>query len=781
MTGSIMGDFEQRQAQPQNSYLASSAKPDQVMPRPIYAENPVCVRQGATGNQAAQRFIQSCPLRLPGPGACPFGGTCHACLAPVQAKLTINKPGDEYEQEADRVADQVMRMPEPYARIQRACPTCDEEEPIQTKPLAEQITPLVQRQVEPEEDEEEEEPIQTKLSESAIQQQEEDPEEGEDEEPVQTKLIEGARVQRQEKPEEDEEEEPVQAKRAVGDAVAATPGLGTNINAMRGKGRPLDPASRAFFEPRFGYDFGQVRVHTNARAAESAKAIKARAFTVGQDVVFGTGRYSPETTSGKRLLAHELAHIVQQQKSTNSSHYHPPPSFQRTRLFVQRKRNGKATPGKKKLITIFNKAKKRFQKEKKGLEKERRALRKLRYHRTVENAVNAFKRTARQLPRTWPTTRPRSQRARVARKLRMLQVALRSYSMALQIIRSKLQNNEQLRNRLRASYRNLVRTIYRTIRLKKRVNIVLVATGFTNNDPLVRQTTAYARAYYGHNSVIHTDVYSLKNLLDLIETTHPEQMISRIDIFCHGLGGLIWFGNEMYHLGHVTMEIQNRAYHGKAIQREERFDRRSVIELHACYTGSTPIPTQQGRNRNDFLTAVGEAIGGRQGQTIVGYKHWYKILEYVRSWSYRGRKHPYQNLARDLYGPNALPFRVMSDRKKALRMRGFLIERFRKYAIRLFDSVVKHSFEVQRFLTANERRTGKVTPQRKVAIMRTMYDASRGLGWLLALQYSGDRRIRKKNPIEAIKQRRIIFTGERKQWRTSTVRIPIEPQKRKAQ
>jgi len=74
----------------------------------------------------------------------------------------------------------------------------------------------------------------------------------------------------------------------------------------------LPESTRAFMEPRFGYDFSRVRVHTDAQAAESARAVKALAYTVGRDVVFGVGQYAPETTMGKRLLAHELAHVVQQ-------------------------------------------------------------------------------------------------------------------------------------------------------------------------------------------------------------------------------------------------------------------------------------------------------------------------------------------------------------------------------------------------------------------------------------------------------------------------------------
>jgi hypothetical protein len=69
-------------------------------------------------------------------------------------------------------------------------------------------------------------------------------------------------------------------------------------------------------EPRFGRDLGRVRVHTDARAAESARAVNALAYTVGQDVVFGAGRYSPRSIAGRALIAHELAHTVQQQSAS---------------------------------------------------------------------------------------------------------------------------------------------------------------------------------------------------------------------------------------------------------------------------------------------------------------------------------------------------------------------------------------------------------------------------------------------------------------------------------
>ena len=81
---------------------------------------------------------------------------------------------------------------------------------------------------------------------------------------------------------------------------------------LNSPGKPLDAETRAFFEPRFGRDFSQVRVHTDAKAAQSARAVDARAYTVGSDVVFSGGDSLPETLVHKQLLAHELSHVVQQ-------------------------------------------------------------------------------------------------------------------------------------------------------------------------------------------------------------------------------------------------------------------------------------------------------------------------------------------------------------------------------------------------------------------------------------------------------------------------------------
>jgi len=81
---------------------------------------------------------------------------------------------------------------------------------------------------------------------------------------------------------------------------------------LNSSGQPLDTATRAFMEPRFGHDFSQVRVHTDPRAGESAEAVNAQAYTVGRDVVFAPGQYQPTTEAGNAVLAHELSHVVQQ-------------------------------------------------------------------------------------------------------------------------------------------------------------------------------------------------------------------------------------------------------------------------------------------------------------------------------------------------------------------------------------------------------------------------------------------------------------------------------------
>jgi hypothetical protein len=162
----------------------------------------------------------------------------------VQAKLRVNTPGDAYEQEADRVAEEVMRMPE--SQLYRPCADRDRYLSCQN----EQAT----------------------------------------REPLRTQCAEAHRSSE------------IEAPPIIDEVIHST-------------GQPLNRSTREFMEPRFGYDFSPVRVHTDARAAQAASEINARAFTVGRNIAFGVGEYAPETAAGRCLLSHELTHVVQQRTS----------------------------------------------------------------------------------------------------------------------------------------------------------------------------------------------------------------------------------------------------------------------------------------------------------------------------------------------------------------------------------------------------------------------------------------------------------------------------------
>jgi hypothetical protein len=170
-----------------------------------------------SGSSLSSIETQSCPLSSTGPRACPFGGACHICPAKIQTKPAINRPGDQYEQEADRIAEQI-----------------------------------------------------TGMSETQVLRKTED------------------------------------------DRYSQTSVVPDNVDkALSSHRHPLENGIRASMESRFRHDFSNVRVHTDSKAAESAKALNAKAYTLGQDIVFGSGQYQ-STTEGKKLLAHELTHVVQQ-------------------------------------------------------------------------------------------------------------------------------------------------------------------------------------------------------------------------------------------------------------------------------------------------------------------------------------------------------------------------------------------------------------------------------------------------------------------------------------
>jgi hypothetical protein len=98
-----------------------------------------------------------------------------------------------------------------------------------------------------------------------------------------------------------------------------TSNLTTKIDGLKGGGEPLSQKTKDFFEPRFGKDFSKVRIHTDTNANQLAQSIQARAFTKGNDIVFGRGEYNFESFNGKKLLGHELTHVVQQRQNRHSS------------------------------------------------------------------------------------------------------------------------------------------------------------------------------------------------------------------------------------------------------------------------------------------------------------------------------------------------------------------------------------------------------------------------------------------------------------------------------
>ena len=178
-------------------------------------------------------------------------------------KLKVSQPGDVYEQEADRVADQVMRTSPTDSdastlslreedRIDCKCATCELEEDQG------RLVPNVSR-------------IQSNAS-----------------------NLEG--------PEE----------------------VAIEISNLRSTGGlPLDRSTKEFMEYRFGHDFSNVKIHTDDRATRTAASVNALAYTVGNDIVFGRGEYKPSTAEGRRNLAHELTHVVQQQQHHNYHHHSP--------------------------------------------------------------------------------------------------------------------------------------------------------------------------------------------------------------------------------------------------------------------------------------------------------------------------------------------------------------------------------------------------------------------------------------------------------------------------
>jgi hypothetical protein len=203
-----------------------------------------------------------------------LGNRATAELLEAETKLAVSDPGDALEVEADQVAERVMRMAEPAAAWKPGDADEREADEVADKAMW--------------------------MAESGV-----------------TRSA-PAEVQRSTPGAHSPAPKPVLQRAET--APPINPCLiPPTILSDASTWQPLDARTRAYFEPRFGHDFGGVRVHTDERADISARKLNAFAYTAGQDVVFHRGTFSPETTEGKRLLAHELAHVVQQERGANLS------------------------------------------------------------------------------------------------------------------------------------------------------------------------------------------------------------------------------------------------------------------------------------------------------------------------------------------------------------------------------------------------------------------------------------------------------------------------------
>ena len=228
----------------------------------------------------------------------------------IQAKLKVGQPGDKYEQEADRVADAVMRLSEQGVQRQLE-PEKAKEEELEAGSATRASTLFVydSSRIPIHTNAHTRKNIQPKLKVNFpgdIYEQEAD------------RVAD--QVLRQEIPEEEQTQNvEIQAKGASGDRDINVD-LKNRLNRSKGGGSPLSRATRSIFEPRMQHDFSKVRVHTDNEAVQMNQKLGAQAFTHRRDIYFGAGQYNPQSTAGKRLIAHELTHVVQQTLRATSSH-----------------------------------------------------------------------------------------------------------------------------------------------------------------------------------------------------------------------------------------------------------------------------------------------------------------------------------------------------------------------------------------------------------------------------------------------------------------------------
>jgi len=200
----------------------------------------------------------------------------------IQLKLKINQPNDKYVRGEYRLANEVMRMPKPKVQRQVGLEGDENKEIVHTSPIISQISPLVQREI------------------------------GGEEEFQFEELTNCNTFQRQGNYKKDDQKT-IQTKGVTKRNRISTIDIKTGVEFVkRNSGYPLPQNVRDFMEQRFGHGFSHVRIHTDDQSDRTAKTFQARAFTLRNHIVFRAGQFVPTTIAGKSLLAHELAHTLQQ-------------------------------------------------------------------------------------------------------------------------------------------------------------------------------------------------------------------------------------------------------------------------------------------------------------------------------------------------------------------------------------------------------------------------------------------------------------------------------------
>ena len=254
----------------------------------------------SSSSTAASIHAMNSPFFGKGGGGDFFGGQ-------VQAKLTVNKPGDKFEKEADTMADKVVKMPSPQMKKEEKLQRLPEEKIQKKEPELEKskiqkkdaVKDRLQK-AEPEKDKvQKKEP---ELEKSKIQKAEPEKDKVQKAEPEKDKV---------QKKEPELENSKIQKKESSGTPAVAS-ATQTSIQNQTTGGQPLSPDVKGYMEPRFGADFSNVRVHSDEESARLNNQISARAFTYQNHVFFSRDQYQPGTSEGKQLLAHELTHTIQQ-------------------------------------------------------------------------------------------------------------------------------------------------------------------------------------------------------------------------------------------------------------------------------------------------------------------------------------------------------------------------------------------------------------------------------------------------------------------------------------